>query len=341
MQTRPTPALHAGSLGLLPLRCLHRLMQRRVFVRYNVDPGPWLFAQVLEVHPTLEVHPLLVELITAVAVAAVEPLGTPRCGVHHPPGKDHQKDFAASRPLPLWKTDAILRAYRRSAPPSRALLALYVLTVNDVRRERMQRGGEPMHTVPRLEVPLPRPYGAAFLGQLRLAGLLGALQRIDLSGHTGDAPWVTALRAPLESLLLAEQPHLRDARSLLLQAESAAVGVTRPPSQSAKAFLAGALAEATRSMEDAGADKPLALAAAMDKAAAALAQVQHGVTAVDYDRFWRLVCFVETAAPFLALASLCPAHAPPLPPPPPSLSPTRLSRAFPPAVVQRCLSWGH
>jgi hypothetical protein len=47
VQTRPSPALHADSIGLLPIRCLYRLMQRRMFVRHNVNPGPWVFAQVI------------------------------------------------------------------------------------------------------------------------------------------------------------------------------------------------------------------------------------------------------------------------------------------------------
>ena len=236
---------------------------------------------------------MLIELIVAVAVAAVEPLGTPRCGIHHPPGKDHQTDFATSHPLPLWKPASIVKAYHRATPPARALLALYVLTVNDVRRERMQRGGEPLHTVPRLIVPLPAPYNSAFLGQLRLAGLLGALQHIDFSGRTGEAPWVTALRAPLESLLLAEQPHLRDARSLLLQTADEDIGgepvAVRTLSQSSKEFLTAVFTESAKTISDAGADRPLTVAAEMNKAAAALAQVACGITAVNYDPFWRLV----------------------------------------------------
>lgn len=212
-----TQALYAGSFGHLPIFCLDMLMGRRIFVRFSCDPGPWLLQQITLIHPHLEVHPALVNLVVATAVAAVEPLGTPRCGIQQPPRLDEQADFAKSQPLPLWPADRVLAAYTSGSQPARALLAMYVLTVNDVRRSRLARGGEPLFTVPRMQAPLSPGYGNSFVGQLQLDRLLHELRRVDFAGGSHEAPWILGLRAPLEALILAEQPHLRDARSALLK----------------------------------------------------------------------------------------------------------------------------
>jgi hypothetical protein len=213
----PTVALHAGSYGLLPVYCIDQLMVRRMYVRCTVDPGPWLLSQIARVHPLLEVHPALVSLVIAAAVAAVEPLGTPRCGLNQPPRMDEQVEFAKCLPLPLWPTHAIAKVQRQACKPAWALLSLYVLTVNDVRRARLARGGEPMFTVPRMEAPMPDGYSSEFIDELQLAKLLYEIRAADFAEGAAKQPWITELRAPLEALILAERPQFQDARLSLLR----------------------------------------------------------------------------------------------------------------------------
>eukprot|EP00049_Salpingoeca_infusionum_P026939 m.29117 g.29117 ORF g.29117 m.29117 type:complete len:1266 (-) comp9123_c0_seq1:303-4100(-) len=200
VESSPTVYLHAGISGVLPLHCVHSALKNRAFIKYMINPLPWIHQQLLQLAPPPNQIPdLLCEVLQMCACLAVEPLGTPEAGFPQPPPLNQQSEFDHAHPLPLLSSEALKECLAHASLSLRALATMYILLFHDTLEKRQSRKGSPHYPYKHV-TPAPPPIDKDVMALIDYEALSKQI-------HTHRRVLGAAFPV-LSALISSAQPHL-------------------------------------------------------------------------------------------------------------------------------------
>eukprot|EP00048_Salpingoeca_helianthica_P007526 m.111642 g.111642 ORF g.111642 m.111642 type:complete len:1062 (+) comp14358_c0_seq2:89-3274(+) len=201
----PTPALHAGLHGFLPIHCVTHLLESRAFARFQIDVRPWLLNQIRLCSPTQPVHEALVDAVRLYAGFCVSPLGA-WVGSGDEAAKDLSSLLRDCPPLPCPTETAMQQLLDAGHEVARALVLFFVFSFLHARKRWLERAATQQAAV---AAPVPPALPTAFLEGLPVRETLRAM-------HARNSP-ARSLYPMLVPLVTNHMPHHRLPSGLLRQ----------------------------------------------------------------------------------------------------------------------------